>query len=145
VNCMEEESEALIRQIHHDPPKAWRDGLCWRRARNQRRGRNNSRRIGSTRRCYHPDHRKQGRDQRTGWIDRRRLNTCVAIRARGGLRRGFVVMKQAPEQSEEQDRNNRKTFDGREIQYDSLCGPAHVAYRILVNGLIKRWLGVQCR
>ena len=61
---------------------------------------------------------KGGGNQGVGKIDHGRMDAGVAVRAGGGIGRRLVVMEQASEQSDKQDRDDGNSID-RKLSADA--------------------------
>jgi hypothetical protein len=72
---------------------------------------NYSRELGGTGWSYRSDDRKERAKQGSSQIQHRRLGAGMAVGASRRTRRRLVVMEQAAEESENQDRNNGKSHD----------------------------------
>jgi hypothetical protein len=72
---------------------------------------NNLTKMGSPGWSYRSDGRKRRGNQGTGRIYHSRLNAGMAVGTSGRIRRRLVVMKQAAEQSKNEDRNNGESLD----------------------------------
>ena len=79
---------------------------------------NNSTKMRRRGRNYGFDSHKGGGNQSTGKIDHRRMDASVAVRAGGGIGRRLVVMEQASEQSDKQDRDDGNSID-RKLSADA--------------------------